>query len=228
MKLKWTSQWYYIFCLVTHIKWTFCHTSYNMMITGACVTSSAASFHSPPLSCSAPPAPLPPARGRFRDTLPWTSGTGALPCENTTSVASFLKPWQLFTRMQSKINEWHESYAHRCMVVSERDACKSRWKPTDAGWAAGESSASRCLYIPQPARLSLWQLLRCVSVVSFWLVATHARTHARQDHPAEFLWIFSDFPLRGIPHSNMMMIRLVDLNHMLLQCTNKVQILQSI
>lgn len=136
-------------------------------------------LHSPPLWCSAPPAPLPPVRARFRDTLLWTSGTGALPCENRTSVASFLKAWQLFTRMQSMTKEWHDSYALRCMVLSEgsaasgdEGACMSVFKLTDAGCTAWRFSVSRRFYTLQPVRLSLWQLLRCISVLRLWLVAS--------------------------------------------------------
>lgn len=88
--------------------------------------------HSPPRSSVAPPAPLPPFRARFRVTLLWSSGTGALTREKSSSVASFLKAWQLLRRMQSTSREWHDSYALRCMLTAGRGVSPTgRW--TDAG-----------------------------------------------------------------------------------------------
>lgn len=78
-------------------------------------------LHSPPLSCAPPPpAARPPLRARFRDALLKGSGTGGLTCGKSSSVASFVKAWQLLRRMQSK--KMDGSCALRRMVADSEDA----------------------------------------------------------------------------------------------------------
>lgn len=168
-------------------------SSYQRHWQNPCGPPSRRLRHSPPRSCAAPPAPLPPFRARFRVMLLWTSGTGALTCENRSSVASFLKAWQLLRRMQSTTNEWQDSYAPRCMLASGKRPLVGDVGVTGARLMLDGLQDRSVVLCSTPARLSLWQLLRCESAGRLRLVVTPVRS---QDNPAHCLY-FGDFIVMG-------------------------------
>lgn len=128
--------------------------------------------HSPPLprASSAWPPLLPPFRARLRVTLLWTSGwgAGALTCEKRSSVASFLKPWQLLSRMHRTTREWHDSCALRYMLAA---GWWVSWTRGSVAWLAvarigaalvlGWDSQSEPACFMGPVRLQYGLPLRC-------------------------------------------------------------------
>lgn len=107
--------------------------------------------------CSAPPAPV---RSHKRTGPPWHRswrfGNSSRGC----------KVWPKSGTTRTRSGAWPS------LSVGSAPC----FPLPDAGGTACEASVARWFYTLQRVRLSLWQLLRCVSIVRLWLVARSTRS----------------------------------------------------
>lgn len=110
----------------------------------------------PARSCADPPAPLPPARARFRDALLCSSG--ALTCVKSRSVEPFLCVWQLLRRTQNRRRDRQDSRALSCMAAREGDGRGSMSRAETSQRARGDSFKDQSASGASPSGVSDWSL----------------------------------------------------------------------